>query len=146
MGYRSKERQRQYQRTWIARRRRRWMEENGPCRCGSTTGLEVHHRDPGQKASHRVWSWKRSRREKELAKCVVLCSACHREETTLQQRGELNATAKLTRSDVMEMYQLARTGRAQGEIADRFGVHRTTVGKILRGERWAHLHREARAA
>lgn len=146
MSYKSKEQQRRYQRKWMNRRRRRWLDENGPCPCGATVDLEVHHRDPGRKVSHRVWSWKRERREAELAKCTVLCAACHREETTLQQRGELNVTAKLTRVEVVQIHRLAAAGSAQGDIAARYGVHRTTVGKILRGERWAHVHREVRAA
>ena len=57
---------------------------NGPCvKCGcwDLDQLEVDHIDPNTKVSHRVWSWSKERRENELAKCQVLCRACHLTKT-----------------------------------------------------------------
>lgn len=82
MGYKDKEKQREYQRRWVQKRRQDWLDENGPCvRCGSTEDLEVDHIDPDQKISHRIWSWSNSRRNEELEKCQVLCSDCHKKKT-----------------------------------------------------------------
>jgi hypothetical protein len=39
--------------------------------------LEVDHVDPELKVSHKVWTWAPARRAGELAKCQVLCKACH---------------------------------------------------------------------
>jgi hypothetical protein len=41
--------------------------------------LEVDHVDPTAKAhpAAHVWAWSLERREPELAKCQVLCRACH---------------------------------------------------------------------
>jgi hypothetical protein len=62
-----------------ARRRREWFDANGPCtRCASWENLHLHHRDPSQKVSHKVWSWRDERRVVELAKCEVVCASCHR--------------------------------------------------------------------
>jgi hypothetical protein len=58
--------------------RRQYLTQNGPCRhCGGADRLEVHHKDPALKISHRIWSWRKERREAELSKCEVLCSTCH---------------------------------------------------------------------
>lgn len=47
---------------------------------------------------------------------------------------------KLSPDDVREIRQIREeTGRKHQDIADDFGVCRETVGKILRGENWAHL-------
>lgn len=55
-------------------------------------------------------------------------------------RGEDIHTAKLTEPQVLEIRELWRTGEyKQGEIAQMFGVDRTTVCDILRRKRWRHL-------
>lgn len=86
MPYADPERQRQYQREWMAKRRAEWIDANGPCAwCSSDYRLEVDHIDPETKVSHRVWSWSTPRREVELEKCHVLCIVCH--EKKCQQEG-----------------------------------------------------------
>lgn len=61
-----------------ARNRKEWFKNHGPCvDCGSTENLELDHVDPLQKESHTVWLWEKTRREKELAKCVARCHTCH---------------------------------------------------------------------
>lgn len=64
--------------------RRQWLVANGPCsHCGSTERLEVDHRDPETKVSHKVWSWAPGRRALELSKCQVLCHWCHMDKSAL---------------------------------------------------------------
>lgn len=77
MPYNDPERQKQYQRQWIARRRAVWFADKVCAGCGSTSSLELHHLDPSTKVTHRIWSWAKERREAELAKCQVLCFDCH---------------------------------------------------------------------
>ena len=79
MPFKSRKRQRTYQRRWYAARRAEWIaSQGGACaRCGRTVQLEVDHRDPARKVSHRVWSWSPDRRAAELADCQVLCRYCH---------------------------------------------------------------------
>ena len=46
MPYKDPKKKREYQRRWVAARRTRWLEENGPCaECGLIEGLEVDHID-----------------------------------------------------------------------------------------------------
>ena len=78
MPYKDRARQRAYQRECCAGRRALWLAEHGPCvECSSNVNLQVHHRDPEQKVSHKVWSWAIERRNAELAKCEVRCLDCH---------------------------------------------------------------------
>lgn len=83
------DKRRAYGRAWIAKRRNAWLQANGPCkRCGSEENLEVDHIDPMAKVSHRIWSFSAEKREAELAKCQVLCKACHRKKTNAMLVGE----------------------------------------------------------
>lgn len=80
--YKDAETQRRYQRDLLKCRRAAWLEENGPCACcGSDENLQVDHIDPRLKVSHNVWSWSEQRRARELAKCQVLCTDCHKVKT-----------------------------------------------------------------
>ena len=82
MPYKDRAEQNRYQRERAARLRREWLLVNGPCRsCGSWENLEVDHVDPKEKEQHRVWTWSKTRREAELAKCQPLCIDCHRAKT-----------------------------------------------------------------
>jgi len=81
------EERRKYQREWQARRRQKWLQENGPCvDCGSWRRLEVDHVDPSTKITHGVWSWSEKRRLEELKKCVVRCYRCHKLKTAEENR------------------------------------------------------------
>ena len=89
----TKELQREYQREWRKRRRNQWIRENGPCRmCGSRKNLEVDHVDPASKLDHNVWSWRKERRDRELRKCQVLCSSCHKKKTNAQRHHPPHGT------------------------------------------------------
>lgn len=82
MPYKNKKTQNDYQNARMQRLRIAWLKDNGPCKkCGSSENLEVDHIDRTTKISHRVWSWSEQRRVAELAKCQVLCRACHINKT-----------------------------------------------------------------
>jgi 5-methylcytosine-specific restriction endonuclease McrA len=76
------------QRRIYSTRRREWFAKHGPCRrCGGRRYLELDHIDPATKVSHKVWQWRKERREAELAKCQVLCRVCHHFKTRDQRRA-----------------------------------------------------------
>lgn len=77
MPYKNKNSQREYQRLWVLERRGEYLLDKKCVRCGASDNLEVHHKDPNTKISHRIWSWSRERRNAELRKCEVLCRDCH---------------------------------------------------------------------
>ena len=79
--------QREYQKKWIAQRRDEWLIANGPCvECGSWENLQIDHKDPNTKVSHRIWSWAKERREAELAKCQAMCEKCHNKKSAEEKR------------------------------------------------------------
>lgn len=89
MPYKDKKQQLEYQKKWMAERRRKWIEGKTCVKCGSAENLQVDHIDRTQKVHHAVWSWSQSRRDIELAKCQVLCQKCHQEKTTMDVYGPL---------------------------------------------------------
>lgn len=108
-----------YQRKWMRARRETWLQQNGPCRCGSWADLEVDHVDPSQKVSHRIWSWSESRRAAELAKCQVLCGDCHKAKTAQEKK----ARAKHGSETMYVKYKCrcddCRRGRSERRKAER---------------------------
>lgn len=83
---------------WVRRARRAaWIAENGPCkRCGSTERLEVDHIDPSSKEHevHSVWTWGAEIRERELAKCQVLCRKCHESKNASEGQARMGGPVK----------------------------------------------------
>jgi DNA invertase Pin-like site-specific DNA recombinase len=54
-------------------------------------------------------------------------------------RGSRQAFAKLNEDDVNSIVMAVRLGAKQKDIADEFGVHATTISKIMRGASWKHV-------
>jgi hypothetical protein len=82
-----KEYLRNYQREWIAGRRREFFRDKMCQHCGCSDALELHHLDPTTKIANAIWSWAEERRLIEIAKCIILCNSCHWQET-IKQRNE----------------------------------------------------------
>ena len=60
-----------------------------------------------------------------------------RERHGRTSRGARNGRAKLTEDTVQEIRRLYLEGGAdQYQLADRFGVGQSTIGRIVRGEHW----------
>jgi 5-methylcytosine-specific restriction endonuclease McrA len=94
-----------YQNRWLANRRAEWIKANGPCKhCGTWENLEVDHINPVKKKYEisRIWSRKKSFRERELAKCQVLCKLCHlkksAEESRIRNKKKAKASLKKSTS------------------------------------------------
>lgn len=77
MGYKDRDMQREYQKHWMRMRRAEVMNGETCKICGSAEHLEIHHRNPEEKKSHKIWSWAKERMKEELSKCDILCRRCH---------------------------------------------------------------------
>jgi hypothetical protein len=131
--YKDPEKQREYQRRWMANRRAEFFKGKCCVKCGATKNLEIDHINPETKIDHRVWSWSQSRRDAELAKCQVLCAACHELKTTGAEEhvyGEGHGSTKLTHIQVLT-------------IRARYATGRETLRSLAREYRVAnsHIHR-----
>lgn len=82
MPYTDKDKNRQYQREWIKKRRQTFFEGKTCLFCNSDESLELDHIDRSTKVAHGIWSWSEARRNDEIAKCQVLCRKCHQDKTT----------------------------------------------------------------
>lgn len=65
----------------------------------------------------------------------------HAIRTGLMQRGQDRPSAKLTETQVIEIYKLKGVLKAQ-DIADKYGVSKNTINCILRGSKWAYLYKQ----
>lgn len=137
MPYADPDKQRAYQREWMAKRRREWLDANGPCiDCGSRESLEVDHVNAAEKVSHNVWSWSQMRRDAELAKCVVRCRRCHLAKTSDRgewAHGEKNGMTHITEDDVRAIRMSSEPERV---LARRYGISNSAAHYIRSGQHW----------
>lgn len=89
MPQRSKDAYNAYMKDYMLKRYHLRMEQareylGGKCvRCGGKSDLHLHHQDPAQKVgtvAGRIWSLAQEKFWLEVAKCVLLCDECHRNE------------------------------------------------------------------
>jgi len=77
MPYKDKEKQKDFQKKWIRERREKALDGKKCVKCNSTNELRLHHKEPGKKVDHKIWSWAPERFKREMAKCEWLCLPCH---------------------------------------------------------------------
>lgn len=93
--------------------------------------LQVNHRD-GNKLNNNV---------SNLEWCTKQGNQNHAVRNNLMQRGQNRPSAKLTESQVLEIYKLKGILRAQ-DIADKYNVSKNTINCILRGSKWKYLYEQ----
>ena len=57
------------------------------------------------------------------------------------QRGQERPSAKLTESQVLDIYKLKGVLKAQ-DIATMYNVSKNTINCILRGSKWNYLYKQ----
>jgi len=57
----------------------------------------------------------------------------------VENRGSNNVHSKLTESDVRKIRNLSNSGLSQRKLAKKFGVSDSTIGRIIRREKWKHV-------
>jgi len=133
MPYKDKEKQREYQRNWMRKRREDFFKDKECVACGATDNLELDHIHPNTKDTHRIWSWSKFKREGELKHCQVLCEKCHQKKT-----GKFNRENIRTITDEDVIY-IRNSSERQIDLAKRFGICQQHISKIKRGERFKNL-------
>lgn len=126
---------REYQRKHLEARRAEWIDENGPCaKCGSDSSLEIDHKDSKTKEYFvgRIWSASKARREAELAKCQVLCHDCHIQKTREHREHRSIVLSLEVAEEIRRKYAIGKFSYM--DLAREYGVHKTTIGGIIRKE------------
>lgn len=96
----------------------------GPC----PDGMEARHVNDNDRSNNRLEN---------------LCWGTPKQNTDDRRRhgtiakGERNGSAKLTKANIAEMYDMFEAGSLVREIAERFCVDPSMTSKILRGRYWA---------
>lgn len=110
----------------------------GDCEFCGKPATDRHHRN-GDLDNH----------EKE--NIAILCRRCHMEldgrlkaladrNRIEPKRGTSNPKAKLTESDVKEIRKRYKAGVVMiSTLAEAYGVHPTTISRIIHGIRWRHI-------
>lgn len=139
MPYKDKDKQREYMRLWMAARRAEWFRGKSCENCGTTKKLSIHHRDLAEKNAHSVWSWRKSRREVELAKCAVLCRLCHaREDSRMRHlRGWRRSDCRLTDSQAADVRRRRDEGATQ--LSKEFGISPRAILCIWDGDSYKRV-------
>lgn len=141
MGYKDPDKQREYQRKWIANRRATYLLGKVCIDCGTKEDLEFDHLDPSTKWKHNFWSYSPKRIEAELEKCVVRCKTHHLEKTLKNKEtskfGENNSRVTETDETVSLARELYESGLTAKEVSDELGLNYKTV--------WDWLHRTRRS-
>lgn len=74
-----------------------------------------------------------------------ICAKCHRAETPLPERmgapvlGERNGQSRLNAAAVISVRRLRAAGHSYQSIANRHGVDKHTVIRVVKGELWSHV-------
>lgn len=137
MPYKDPEKQRTYNREWLASRRAAWLADKCCAVCGAVADLEVDHIDSSEKVDHKVWSWSPARREAELAKCQVLCEKHHKKKS----EASLDGSYKLTVQQVSDIRNLSKRGASTRKLAALFGASQAQIQRIV-----SHQQRKPRSA
>lgn len=58
------------------------------------------------------------------------------------QRGEHNPKAKITELQARDAHERAAKGERQSDIARSYGVTRSAISRIIRGQSWPHIYKE----
>lgn len=138
MAYKDHDRQRQFQREFMARRRQEFFHDKACADCGSKSKLQLDHDERDKKVSHRIWSWRKERREIELSKCTVRCQTCHIKRHVKEGIWKVphRLYRKISFAQAQEVRRLAQLGHTNRQLAKDFGLSATSVHHIKHFRRY----------
>jgi DNA-binding CsgD family transcriptional regulator len=97
-------------------------------------GLQVNHID-GDKSNNRI---------SNLEAITALQNVQHAHRTGLIKYacGEDNSSAKVTKSQILQMYKMFEQGKSNSEVADYCKLHERYVSLVRHGKRWRKAYEE----
>ena len=120
--YKDKHTQCEYMKDRYRKRRKDAIKKKGnKCvKCGSTKELELHHKSRKTKtgAIGKMSSASNDKWDKELAKTIVLCSACHKKETKKQFSKKTKAVKECLEA-ITDKLQLEEAKKGYDEFMEK---------------------------
>jgi 5-methylcytosine-specific restriction endonuclease McrA len=143
MPYKDKQKQREYQKKWIRKRRYEFFSGKKCEKCGSKNRLELDHVNPSDKVDNRVWSWSEERRNEEIEKCQVLCYNCHLDKTRVYLRaiklGSEPPNKRLSDKFASELRkEIQRSDKTLKQLSIKHNVPYHTVKDISSGRSYVN--------
>lgn len=138
MGY-TGEQKRNYQREWLAQRRRRAIQFlGGACvQCGSQDDLEIDHREAHGTIGGKLWSRAWWRIEDELEKCQLLCHDCHVAKSATEKATGVNHGQSILNPEIVREIRLrVANGERQIKLARELKLDRRTVWDVVHRKSW----------
>lgn len=105
--------------------------------CGSKENLELHHKDPRKKDSHKIWFWSEEKRLKEIEKCIVICHDCHNKKHKKDYAFAGRATLSI--NDVKSIKVRLLHGEAPNLIAKDYPVSTNAIRNIKAERTWRNI-------
>jgi hypothetical protein len=144
MPYKDKEKQLEYQKNWMRKRRKSFFSDKECNHCGSTEDLELDHINRLTKITHNVWSWSEDRRNDELKKCQVLCNSCHTKKTSnynsIIMKGSEPGNKKYSDDYIYKVKkEILNTDLTLKEISLKFDIPYQTIRDISSGRRYVNV-------
>jgi 5-methylcytosine-specific restriction endonuclease McrA len=135
------DKKREYQKEWIAKRRNEYFANKVCAICGANNNLELDHINSEEKETHRIWSWCKEKRDKELKKCQILCEQCHKEKTSKENKNRFTIVPKLkmrklNNEQINEIRKLKEQKYSDRKIASLYNIGYATVSEIIRKVRY----------
>lgn len=130
-----------------------WIQQNGPCKCGSWKDLEIDHINPKDKTIgvNALWVMRPDNPKvvTELAKCQVLCWTCHRDKCRTEgslskgakhpRRGQDHPHAVLTTESILDIREQFANSVPAKTLAQIYQVSPNTIWDICAKRRWKHI-------
>jgi len=133
MGYKNKDKQKEYQKNWYHKRRNEFFKDKLCVQCDSKDNLELDHINPMEKITHKIFFWCKEKFDKENEKCQILCNKCHKLKTRKEK-------AKLTEVEVKEIRRLYETEKISTyKLAKIFSISRRSIYNILNRKEWKDI-------
>lgn len=101
---------------------------------------QVNHKD-GNKRNNRVYNlkWVTNQENQEHAIVNGLWDGIS-SKVKVRQTGETNSSAKLSKADVLSIYQKLKEGYRVTQLARQYGVTHSMISNIKSGKSWSHLY------
>lgn len=141
MSYADPIKQKEYQRLWIAERKKflKTRLGNRCVDCGTNVDLEFDHVDQKSKKFTVMQNITKSLDVliEEVDKCELRCKPCHLKRSKTQPRpgikGEKHVFSKMPKNLREEIRVKNSQGMSCRALAKEYGIHHTNIAKMLRG-------------